>query len=204
MQNLGNEKWKNYGVTVVNEQTAYKVPGNSHTARQASAELQYIDLTGDRSRYDHAIRQLNWATYMVDHDGKNFYPTNGVWMTDGYGDYSRHYLRSMASAPELSPAGEDHLLFSSSVVQHIFYRDQLGKYYFPAIRDPKTTELHYATFDTVGKEIIRLAKKPGGVLFDNIPVKENDQLNGYEWKPLTKGGVLTIRRKNSRQITILR
>ena len=202
--NLGNDKWKKYGITAINEQTAYKVPGNSHTARQASAELQYMWITGDRSGYDNCVRQLNWATYMVDHDGKNFYPTNGVWMTDGYGDYTRHYLRAMAAAPELAPSTENHLLFSTSVVQHMFYRDQLGKYYFPAIRDPSKTELHYATYDTVGTEVIRLTKKPGGVLFNNVPARENDKQNGYEWKPLAKGGTLTTRRTNARQVTVLR
>lgn len=203
-ENLGNEKWRQYGATVINEQTAYKVPGNSHTARQASAELQYMQLTGDRTRYQHAIRQLNWATYMVDHDGKNFYPTNGVWMTDGYGDYVRHYLRAMAAAPELSPSNENHLLFSSSVVQHMFYRDQMGKYYFRAISDRAKAEIHYTTFDSTGTEILRLTKKPVGVLFDNIPGNEGSSNQGYEWKPLSKGGILTVRRSHSRNVTILR
>ncbi|MGZ8558105.1 MAG: hypothetical protein ACXWWC_07230, partial [Chitinophagaceae bacterium] len=92
-QKLGNEKWKKYGVVVVNEQTAYQQPGNSHTSRQASAELQYMALTGDMFHYDNAVRQLNWATYMVDNDGKNLYPNDDIWMTDGYGDYVRHFLR---------------------------------------------------------------------------------------------------------------
>jgi hypothetical protein len=61
-------------------------------------------LTGDRSGADHAIRQLNWATYMVDVDGKNRYMQDENWLTDGYGDYVRHYLRSMAAMPELAPA----------------------------------------------------------------------------------------------------
>jgi hypothetical protein len=202
-EKLKNEKWKKYGVTVIDEQTAYRQPGNSHTARQASAELQYMSLTDDRVQYSHAIRQLNWGTYMVDKDGKNFYPTNAVWMTDGYGDYVRHYLRAMAAAPELAPP-DDHLLSTTSVVQHVFYRNQLGKYYYPSLKNPDVTEMHYATYDTAGAEVIRLAKKPAGVLFNNITAKENDKTNGYEWKPLNKGGVLTIRRTNSSQITILR
>ena len=203
-EKLGNEKWKQYGVTVINEQTAYSVPGNSHTARQAAAELQYMWLTSDRSRYPHAVRQLNWATYMVDFDGKNFYPTNAVWMTDGYGDYVRHYLKAMGAFPELAPADQNHLLYSTSVVQHIFYRSQLGKYFFRAIRDREKTEMHYTTYDSSGMEVIRLTKKPSGVLFNNTAAKENDKQNGYEWKPLANGGVLTIRRTGARQITILR
>ena len=49
------------------------------------------------------MRRLNWATYSVDADGKNRYPNDDIWLTDGYGDYVRHYLRAMASFPELAP-----------------------------------------------------------------------------------------------------
>ena len=80
-QRLGNREWEQYGVIVVNEQTAYEVPGNSHSSRQASIELLYAKLTGDNTWKANAIRQLNWATYMVDNDGKNRYPRNQVWMT---------------------------------------------------------------------------------------------------------------------------
>jgi len=58
-------------VIAINEQTAYKVPGNSHTSRHASVELLYCETTGDMTLKDAAIRRLNWATYMVDADGKN-------------------------------------------------------------------------------------------------------------------------------------
>ena len=40
---------------------------------------------------------------MVAEDGRNRYPYDMVWLTDGYGDYVRHYLRAMAAAPELAP-----------------------------------------------------------------------------------------------------
>ena len=200
---LGNEKWKQYGLTVVNEQTAYQVPGNSHTSRQASAELQLMRLSGDRSRFDHAVRQLNWATYMVDVDGKNRYMQDENWLTDGYGDYVRHYLRAMAAMPELAPANEDHLLSSTSVVQHVFYKGQMGKYYFPPLKDTLNTQLHYAVFDEKGTEVLRLLQKPSGVLFDNKRANETDSPEGYEWNQLGTGGVLTIRRTKTKMVTIL-
>lgn len=200
---LGNEKWKQYGLTVVNEQTAYQVPGNSHTSRQASAELQLMRLSGDRSRFDHAVRQLNWATYMVDVDGKNRYMQDENWLTDGYGDYVRHYLRAMAAMPELAPANEDHLLSSTSVVQHVFYKGQMGKYYFPPLKDTLNAQLHYAVFDEKGTEVLRLLQKPSGVLFDNKRANETDSPEGYEWNQLGIGGVLTIRRTKTKMVTIL-
>ena len=67
------------------------------------------------------VRRLNWATYTVDDDGKNKYPGDDIWLTDGYGDYVRHYLRAMAASPDLAPDGQNHLLRSSSVIQTIEY-----------------------------------------------------------------------------------
>ena len=59
-------------------------------------ELLWAEASGDRSRKAQAVRNLDWATYMVDTDGKNRYYRDDIWLTDGYGDYVRHYLRAMA------------------------------------------------------------------------------------------------------------
>jgi len=118
---LANDEFTAYGVTPIDEQTAYKVPGNSHTARHASLELMYAARSGDTTRKEQQIRRLNWATYMVDADGRNQYPRDDVWLTDGYGDYIRHYLRAMEAAPELAPDDQNHLLGTTSVIQSIEY-----------------------------------------------------------------------------------
>jgi hypothetical protein len=201
---LGNDKWKKYGVTPVNEQTAYRVPGNSHSSRQASAELQYMLLTGDWSNRDAAIRQLNWATYMVDVDGKNRYMEDENWLTDGYGDFVRHYLRSMAAVPELAPHTKDLLLSTTSVTQHIFYPGQLGKYYYAMANDTPNILLHYIVYDDLGTEQLRLLKKPSGVLLDDKKVAEGGGEEGYEWKALGKGGLLTVRRSKAKNVVILK
>lgn len=175
---LGNDSYKKYGVTVINEQTAYAVPGNSHTARQGSVDLMYAEATGDTSAKDNAIRQLNWATYMVDSDGKNFYPTNAIWMTDGYGDYVRHYLRAMAAAPELAPA-KDVLLSSSSIVQKISYGEK---------------EISYTTFDKHATERFKLNKKPSSI----------SGAAKWTWKALPQGGVLTLQHTRTRNVSIVK
>ncbi len=118
---FANHDYETWGVIPINEQTVYKVPGNSHTSRHASVELMYCENTGDCATKGDAIRRLNWATYTVDNDGKNRYIRDDNWLTDGYGDYVRHFLRAMAAAPELTPAGQNHLLRTSSVVQSIDY-----------------------------------------------------------------------------------
>ena len=54
---------------------------------------------------------------MVNNDGRNRYPNDANWLTDGYGDYIRHFLGAMAAVPELAPSDEGHILCSTSVIQ---------------------------------------------------------------------------------------
>ena len=187
---LGNEQWKKYGVTVINEQTAYRVPGNSHSARQASMDLMYWEKTGDTTFIRNAVRQLNWATYMVDTDGKNFYPTNAIWMTDGYGDYVRHYIRAMAAAPQLAPDNENHLLRSSSIVKKIEY---------------KAREILYSTFDSSSREIFRVTSEPTEITVNGTSLEKADAegAEGWTWHPLPKGGILKIDQSKGNQIRIM-
>jgi len=205
---LGNTDWKKYRVIVVNEQTAYKVPGNSHTSRQASVELQYATLSGEKAGIRNATHQLNWATYMVDDDGKNCYPRDEVWMTDGYGDYVRHYLRAMAFNPELAPADQNHLLSSSSVIQLMEYPPSINKFYNgPVPADMvKNALVVYRTFDQNSTEILRLSEKPAQILLNQKPIIEttNPAVEGWNWKPLNQGGVLTIRHLNGNEVTIFK
>ncbi|MDP3644297.1 MAG: hypothetical protein Q8S54_14045 [Bacteroidota bacterium] len=204
---LGNKEWEKYGVIVVNEQTAYQTPGNSHSSRQASAELQYAALTGDHSFVKNATRQLSWATYMVDDDGKNCYPRDEVWMTDGYGDYVRHFLRAMAFWPELAPADQNHLLSSTSVIQLMEYPPTLNKFWgseVPADRI-NTTLMNYRTFDEKSIEIIRMTEKPKAVMVNLKKISENNlpDQEGWNWKPLEKGGILTIRHRSGNRIAVI-
>jgi hypothetical protein len=142
---FANQEYVKWGVVPTNEQTAYKVPGNSHTSRHASVELTYCEKTGDCATKEDAIRQLNWATYTVDVDGKNRYIRDDNWLTDGYGDYVRHYLRAMAAAPELAPDDQNHLLRTSSVIQTIEYG---------------ADRIRYAKFDAGSTELFKLGAWP--------------------------------------------
>lgn len=174
---FANHGWQELGVLPINEQTTYKQPGNSHSSRHASLELLYAEKTGDHSRDEAAIRRLNWATYMVDEKGRNNYPAvtranasrpgagAGHWLTDGYGDYVRHYLRAMASMPSLAPENQNHLLRTTSVIRNIAYGPD-------AIR--------YEKFDAGSTERLKLGEwAPRGVTGGRM-----------QWDPRTK--VLTI------------
>lgn len=162
---LGNKTWEKYGVTVVNEQTSYPVPSNSRSARQAATELLYAQLSADTSRNQNAIRQLNWATYMVDFDGKNNYPRDEVWFSDGYVDYIRHYLRAMASLPALAPDNEDHILNSTCIIFRVDCAPHFNKgngLDFP-VAEEKYTRIFYKKYDKQGEELIKLTTKPKAV-----------------------------------------
>lgn len=191
---FGTSRWGAYGVAAIQEQTAYRVPGNSHSARHASVELIYAEKTGDITRKEAAIRLLNWATYMVDSDGKNRYPNDDIWLTDGYGDYLRHYLRAMAAFPELAPTGQDHLLRSSSVIQHVDYVSK---------------KISYQTFDPASRDRLRITFEPVEVTANGKPLKRFqhperlEHSNGYylESKGKLKGW-MEIRHSGGREVLI--
>lgn len=208
-QKLGNDNWAKYGVRVVNEQTAYQTPGNSHTSRQAAAELLYASLTHEQARIDNAVRQLLWATYMVDGDGKNCYPRDEVWLTDGYGDYMRHFLRAMAVMPNLAPANANHILHSTSVICQADYYPDFNKTLRPDVSPAEfeKTLLCYQTFDRDALETLRLTTLPARITVDdrlNLNRIEVLQAEGWTWQPLTSGGILKIRHTSGKRIKVFR
>lgn len=184
-----NPSWDKYGVLTTNEQTAYPIVGNSHTARQGAVELYYWMLSGDDTLIQNAIRQLTWATYCVDHDGKSYYPTNDVWMTDGYGDFVRHYIRAMATAPQLAPSDVDHMLKTSSIIQKIVYKDK---------------RISYTIFDQKSNDLLRLISKPVKIVVNGKQLKEvNDKsADGWFWQQLDEGGILSVNQNLGSNIEI--
>ncbi|MDP4222209.1 MAG: hypothetical protein Q8868_02755 [Bacteroidota bacterium] len=176
---LGNHDYEKYKVVVMNEQTVYRVPGNSHSSRQGSVELMYAVLSGDTSYTKNAIRTLNWATYTVAGDGRNRYIRDDIWLTDGYGDYVRHYLRAMAAMPELAPPGRNRLLGSNSVVKYIRYL---------------SGSITYTTYDPESREVLRLTSRPVSVMVNGAKLSESTGSTGegWNWEPLGTGGILRI------------
>jgi hypothetical protein len=186
---LGNHEYEKYKVTVMNEQTVYRVPGNSHSSRQASVELMYAELSGDTSYTINAVRTLNWATYTVAPDGRNRYIRDDIWLTDGYGDYVRHYIRAMAAMPELAPAGENHILRSTSVITGVNY---------------SAKSITYRTYDERSSEVIRVTGKPARVLAGGKTLNESDDAGNdrWTWYALTEGGILKIFKNAGTEVVI--
>jgi hypothetical protein len=172
---LGNHSFAALHVTPINEQTVFEMPGNSHTARHAWVKLLYCEKSGDCGGRQDEVRRLNWATYSVNDDGKNRYPQDDIWLTDGYGDYVRHYLRAMASMPELAPDDQNHLLRTSSVIQEIEYA---------------TSAIKYRKFDLRSEERFKLGA--------GIPLRVRG--GKFTWDPKTK--VLTVH-SSAREVGIV-
>lgn len=202
---LGNKGWEKYGVLAINEQTAYETPGNSHTSRQGCAELQYAVFAKDTTGKDAAIRKLNWATYMVDSDGKNCYMQDEVWLTDGYGDFIRHYLRAMAAFPELCP-NENHILSSTDIVIQADYAPDFNKSMGASIsvEEAKTAQIYYQTFEEKSTETIRMIQKPKSMIVDWKPLEECKVGNNncWSWTPLKQGGGLLKVNKNGKEAKV--
>jgi len=188
---LGNHEYDKYKVVVMNEQTVYRVPGNSHSSRQASVELMYGKLSGDTTYTTNAVRTLNWATYTVANDGRNRYIRDDIWLTDGYGDYVRHYLRAMAAMPELAPENSDHVLKSSSTLCEITY---------------EPSKIAYSTYDDASEETFRLVSKPERVRVNDNELAETDDIAaiGWKWQPLDEGGILIIKHADGNKIEVMK
>ena len=181
-----------HGMNAINEQTGCYQPMGSHTSRYASICAMWYEYTGDKWFKEEAYRYFNHATYMAMPDGVIQVGHNWggeIWFSDGYTDYIRHFMEGIAAIPEWAPAGENHLLRSTSVIQKIKYT---------------ASQITFTTFDSASKEVLRLIKKPGSILIDNKILKRvNNQGAGYTWLPLQSGGVLKLNHANGREIKIM-
>jgi hypothetical protein len=166
----------------IREQSGTWFPMGSHTSRYGSVCALWYEKTGDEWFKNEAYQYLNFATYVAEEDGivrvGPFWGSE-VWFSDGYSDYIKHYMEALGAIPEWAPAGEDHLLRSTSVVQKISYNQD---------------KIEYKTFDDAATEVLRITAKPKSVAVNGKTISEAKDLqnDGWVWQPLDKGGVLRI------------
>ena len=127
---------------------------------------------------------------------KNRFYNSDTWLTDGYGDYIRHYLRAMASMPELAPKGQNHLLRTSSVIKEIQYT---------------ADKISYETRDKDSTELLRIDFELEKVLADGVclprveNVSELEKKDGYAYDASgDAAGVLRIHHSKVNKIEIVR
>jgi hypothetical protein len=169
----------------------------SDTSRWGAINALYYARTGDAQAYEDAFRSLNYATYFADSNGliaccgTEFGANDLYWFDDGYGDYIRNFLWGMAAIPEFAPAGENHLLGSTSVVQQVSYQQN---------------RIAWRTFDAVATDTLRLhfmpsAVEAGGAALTRVPKLSGS--DGYSVEPLPSGDyVVRIRRTKANDASV--
>jgi len=193
-------KWPKYivhGATVTTEQGngvnfCCNLPNqccDSHTSRLAAVEALYFAKTGDAAYRDAAFRSYNWVTYFQGLSYGAHAPfSTQWWFTDEFADGPRRLMDAFWAVPEWAPAGESHLLGSTSVVTKISY----GK-----------GSVTYSTFDPESSDVLRLDFVPDFVTANGKPLplrKVVDQSGGYTFDDETH--VLRIRHEGARDIDI--
>ena len=103
------------------------------TARYAAACARWYALSGDAAYKEKAYRSLNWVTYCNNSVGQAFespgrHQTDFELVVGLYGECPRMFYPAFAGVPEWAPPGENHLLYSESVVRDVSYGPKLVKY----------------------------------------------------------------------------
>jgi hypothetical protein len=163
----------------------------SHTSRYASVNALWYEKTGDAAAKEKAFRSFNWATYMCHENGAVndlAVEDQTIWFSDGYGDYIRHFVAGLGSAPEWAPPGENHLLRSSSIVQSVSYLPE---------------EVNYQTYDSDSNEVLRLNFTPRRVLSDGQELPKRADLERAGWTFDAEQGVLRVRHLGSHVVRVL-
>lgn len=181
---IPNEPAVQWGANAVSEQVADMNKMGSHTARYASINAMWYELTGDAAAKEKAFRSFNWASYMCRDNGVvNVGPVDqSLWFSDGYGDYIRHFMAGMGAVPEWAPAHENHLLRSTSIVTSVVY-------------DPDA--VRYKTFDKESREVLRLTFTPRTLMAGSQPLRR-----GVDWTFDPSTGVLHIQHSNANDVLI--
>jgi hypothetical protein len=191
-----------FGAQAIDEQTTpdasfgccSRAGQGDHTARWAAINALFFEKTHDGQAREDAFRSLNYATYFAGTDGRiaccGVDYNNVYWFSDGYADYMRHFQWAMGAVPEFAPAGANHLLRSSSVVQKVKYGAR---------------SVEYRTFDASAVEVMRLKFKPSRVTAGGVALQEQKDTRsaGFTLRSLPGGDwVVRVRHANSGEMYV--
>jgi hypothetical protein len=161
---------------------------DSHSARLAAVEAIYYSKTGDAAYREAAYRTYNWVSYWQGLPGKAHAPfADQWWFTDEFADGPRRMMDAFWAVPEWAPAGESHLLGSSSVVRKIEY----GR-----------GRVKYSTFDAESVEVLRLDFVPERVTVGRKMVPRRMGLEREGWVFEGKTRVLRVRHGSSGEVEV--
>lgn len=183
-----------WGANLVGEQDSFLYKMDYQTARYAAECARWYAVSGDESYKDKAYRSLNWVTYCNDAIGLAFESpvSKGIscWWSDCYGEGPRMFYPAMAAIPEWAPPGENHILYSETILKNVVYDNK---------------KIQYNATAGEGIEYLRLAFKPAKITLNGRPVLLHKDLKqqGYILKNLSDGDyALTIKRSSAGDILI--
>lgn len=183
-----------WGANIVGEQDEFLFKMDYQTARYAAECARWYAISGDESYKERAYRSLNWVTYCNDEKGMAFESplSKGIsnWWSDCYGEAPRMFYHALAAVPEWAPPGENHILYSESILTKVSYQ-------------PK--KVQYTATDDSGIEYLRVAFKPASVIIKGAKIPLRQQLNkeGYTLKHLGGGDyAVTIKRMTRGEVLV--
>ena len=189
-----NEPATMYGANIVGEQDSFLIKMDYQTARYAAECARWYSVSGDQSYKEKAYRSLNWVTYCNDSNGMAYESpvSKGIlsWWSDSYGECPRMFYQAFAGIPEWSPAGEDHILYSTSVLKNVSYTER---------------RIAYTAAGNGGTDYLHLSFRPEKIRLDGTDFRltVRDKKPGYTLRDLGNGDFgLQIFRQGSGDIII--
>ena len=183
-----------WGANIVGEQDMFFPKMDYQTARYAAECARWYAVSGDESYKEKAFRALNFVTYCNDESGMAFESpfSNGIhtWWGDSYGECPRMVYQTFAGIPEWAPAGEDHILYSESILTDVQYDNN---------------RVQYVATNHARTDYLRLTFKPVKITENNAKLKlrENLDREGYTLRSLGNGDyALNVKRLGKGKIII--
>jgi hypothetical protein len=183
-----------WGANLVGEQDDFLPKMDYQTARYSAACARWYAVSGDESYKEKAYRSLNWVTYCNDSAGMAYESPVSVgiesWWSDCYGECPRMFYHVFAAVPEWAPPGEDHILYSESVLKNVNY---------------SKNQVRYATEDKTGKEYLRLTFRPVKVVLNekNLNMAYSEDQPGYMLRDLGENEYSLIVNRNESGLVII-
>ncbi len=183
-----------WGANLVGEQDSFLPKMDYQTARYAAECARWYAVSGDAAYKEKAYRALNWVTYCNRPDGEAIEsPVSehiSNWWSDCYGECPRMFYAAFAGVPDWAPPGEDHILYSDSILREVSYSGN---------------KVGYAATEGPATDYLRLAFRPREVTLDGVRLsaRRDSGAEGYTERELGGGDVaLAIRRSRSGRVVI--
>jgi hypothetical protein len=183
-----------WGANIVGEQDSFLFKMDYQTARYAAQCARWYALSHDEAYKEKAYRSLNWVTYCNSPDGQgNESPLSkniSNWWSDLYGECPRMFYQAFAGVPEWAPSGQDHILYSETVLKDVSYGAK---------------KVQYTATQKTGTDYLRLTFRPNHITLAGagLSLVSDPGVRGYIIRGLANGDyAVNIRRLEGGQVVI--